>query len=73
MGVENLVLLIDRLTVDSKPYFRKMLLKLAVLNTENCQTICSYISSEIVEMSIKQSTKVGKIKVHVWLSTFLGG
>ena len=50
-----------------------MLLKLAVLNTENCQTICSYISSEIVEMSIKQSTKVGKIKVHVWLSTFLHG
>lgn len=69
---ENVDLLIDRITVGSKPYFKKTLQKLTTTNPENCLTICSYILSEITEMNIKQSTKEGKLKVLVWLSNFLG-
>lgn len=38
---------------------------------ENSVTICQYILAEVTEMNIKQSTKEGKIKVLLWLSTFL--
>jgi hypothetical protein len=68
---ENLDLLIDSITSGSKPYFSIALKKLAITCPENCATICEYISAEITEMNIMQSTKEGKIKVLIWLSTFL--
>jgi hypothetical protein len=68
---ENLDLLIDRLTYGSKPYFNHALKRLTSTNPENGLTICKYISAEVTEMNIKQSTKEGKIKVLIWLSTFL--
>jgi integrase len=71
VGEENLDLLIDRITQCSKPYFNKALRRLASTNPENCLTICKYILSEMTEMNIKQSTKEGKIKVLIWLSTSL--
>jgi hypothetical protein len=68
---ENLALLIDRITYGSKPYFNNALNRLAIAAPENCATICKYIFTEMTEMNIKQSTKEGKIKVLIWLSTFL--
>jgi hypothetical protein len=70
VGQENLELLVDRITYCSKPYFGKALKRLASTNPENCLSICRYISSEVTEMNIKQSTKEGKLKVLAWLSTF---
>jgi hypothetical protein len=71
MEQENLDLLIDRITYCSKPYFNKALKRMATTNQENCMIICEYISSEVTELNIKQSTREGKIKVLVRLSTFL--
>ena len=68
---QELDLLIDRLTYGSKPYFKHALKRLTSSNPVNGLTICRYISAEITEMNIKQSTKEGKIKVLIWLSTFL--
>ena len=42
-------------------------------NAENCNTICEYILAEQGEINLKDSTKEGKIKVLMLLSTFLGG
>lgn len=68
---QDLDLLIDRLTYGSKPYFNHALKRLVSINPGNGLTICRYISAEVTEMNIKQSTKEGKIKVLIWLSTFL--
>jgi integrase len=67
----NLDLIIDRITHGSKPYFNKALRRLASTSQENCLIVSEYISAEITEMNIKQSTKEGKIKVLIWLSSFL--
>jgi integrase len=67
----NLDLIIDRITHGSKPYFNKALRKLASTSQENCLIVSEYISAEITEMNIKQSTREGKIKVLIWLSSFL--
>ena len=55
----------------SKPYFRKILIKLGQTNEQNANTICNYILAEQAEINIKKSTKEGKIKVLIWLSNFL--
>ncbi len=57
----------------SKPYFRKALERMIEENPENCNYICNYILAEQCEINLKDSTKEGKIKVLIWLSTFLGG
>jgi hypothetical protein len=56
----------------SKPYFRKTLERMIGANAENCNYICDYILAEQSEINLKDSTKEGKIKVLIWLSTFLG-
>ena len=62
---------IDQITTGlSKPYFRKILIKLEQTNRENTDTICKYILAEQAEINIKNSTKEGKIKILVWLSNF---
>lgn len=63
MEQANLELLIDRITSGSKPYFSNALKKLSFTDRGNSATTCEYISAEITEMNIKQSTKEGKIKV----------
>ncbi|MEP6574877.1 MAG: hypothetical protein ABJB85_00385 [Nitrososphaerota archaeon] len=56
----------------SRPYFGKILQKLAQNNTESATTLCDYIQVEQTEFNIKDSTKEGKIKVLVWLSNYFG-
>lgn len=46
----------------SKPYFRKILIKLQQSHPENANIICKYIIAEQAEINIKNSTKVGKIR-----------
>lgn len=55
----------------SKPYFNKLLKKLAGQNIVNALIICDYIIAEQTEINIKQSTKEGKIKILTWLSNFM--
>jgi hypothetical protein len=56
-----------------RPYIQKILMKLSERNPENVEYICNYIISYLNKsINIKESTKVGKIKVVVWLSEFLG-
>lgn len=57
----------------SKPYFNKLLKKLAGQNIVNALIICDYIIAEQTEINIKQSTKEGKIKILTWLSNFHAG
>jgi integrase len=45
-------------------------LRLASESSENATIICDYITAEQIEMNIKESTKEGKIKCLVWLSSF---
>jgi integrase len=62
---------IDSITISlSRPYFGKILKKLALKNKENATILCDYIQAEQTEFNIKDSTKEGKIKVLVWLSNF---
>lgn len=62
---------IDQITAGlSKPYFRKILIKLKERHKENAEIICRHILTEQAEFNIKNSTKEGKIKVLVWLSNF---
>jgi hypothetical protein len=56
----------------SKPYFNKALVKMTETSLENCHIICEYILAEQTEINLKDSTKEGKIKVLIWLSSFLG-
>ncbi len=56
----------------SRPYFGKILQKLAQNNSESATTLCDYIQAEQTEFNIKDSTKEGKIKVLVWLSNYFG-
>lgn len=63
---------IDQITIGlSKPYFQKILKNLYISHKENADTICKYILVEQAEINIKNSTKEGKIKVLVWLSSYL--
>lgn len=39
-------------------------------SSENAEIICDYITAEQIEMNLKESTKEGKIKCLVWLSSF---
>ena len=56
-----------------RPYIQKILMKLSERNPENVEYICNYIISYLNKSTnIKESTKVGKIKVVVWLSEFSG-
>jgi hypothetical protein len=57
----------------SKPYYKKALKKLAKDYPGNASIICTYIMAEEAEINIKQSTKEGKIKVLIWLSSFHSG
>jgi hypothetical protein len=43
---------------------------LAKENLENAIIICHYIAAEQIEINIKESTKEGKIKCLIWLSSF---
>ena len=62
---------IDLITREaSKPYFNKVLKKLARKNINNPTVICDYINAELTEINIKQSTMETKIKVLTWLSSF---
>jgi hypothetical protein len=69
---QELAMKVDYITSScSKPYFNNSLKKMIVSNLENCFTICDYILAEQTEINFKDSTKEGKIKVLMWLSTFL--
>lgn len=57
----------------STPYFRNALERMINTNPENCNYICDYILAEQSEINLKDPTKEGKIKVLIWLSTFLSG
>jgi hypothetical protein len=62
---------VDYITQDSsKPYFNNSLKKLALDNQENASILCGYIKAEQTEINIKESTKVGKIKVLIWLPNY---
>jgi hypothetical protein len=54
---------------NSKAYFRSALKKFSAANPENASIICDYIMAEQTQMNIKESTKEGKIKVLIWLSS----
>jgi hypothetical protein len=45
-------------------------LRLASESSENVEIVCDYITAEQIEMNIKESTKEGKIKCLLWLSSF---
>ena len=51
-------------------YIKKRLFRLAAESPENTEIICDYITAEQTEINIKESTKEGKIKCLVWLSSF---
>lgn len=53
-----------------RPYIKKILRELSTINSENASLICNYIIEEQTQFDIKESTKEGKIKVLVWLSSF---
>ncbi len=62
---------IDSITKNlSKSYFNKILKYLLKSNPSNAKTVVDYILTEQTEINIKDSTKEGKIKNLVWLSTF---
>ena len=46
-------------------------MRLANESRENAEIVCDYIISEQTEINIKESTKEGKIKCLLWLSSFL--
>jgi hypothetical protein len=61
---------INSITYGYKPYIRKMLVHLANTNLENANIICDYIIAEQNEINIKESTREGKIKVLLSLSSY---
>lgn len=62
---------LEMLTHDmSKLYFIKALKRFARDNPVNAIIICDYITAEVTEINIKQSTKEGKIKILIWLPNF---
>ncbi len=66
----NLSEKIDSVTQYQAIFINKRLKKLAEESNENADIICNYITAEINEINIKESTKEGKIKCLIWLSSF---
>ncbi len=62
---------IHSITQYQKQYIRKVLGNLAQVNRRNAYVICEYITAEQNEINIKESTKEGKIKCLIALSTYL--
>jgi len=61
---------INSITQGYKPYIRKMLVHVATTNLENANIICDYIIAEQNEINIKESTREGKIKVLLSISSY---
>ena len=61
---------INSISQYQKAFIKKRLLRLANESRENAEIICDYIIAEQTEINIKESTKEGKIKCLVWLSSF---
>ena len=62
---------IESVTHYQRPYIANLLRKMAQMNAHNTNVICDYIIAEQNEINIKESTKEGKIKCLVALSTYL--
>jgi len=62
---------IHLISVYQKPYIANSLKNMAEKTPHNVNVICDYIMTEQNEINIKESTKEGKIKCLVRLSTYL--
>ncbi|MFZ0895739.1 MAG: hypothetical protein WAZ77_14675 [Candidatus Nitrosopolaris sp.] len=62
---------IDAISRCLKPYVNNVLKKMANTNADNAKILYDYIIAEQDEISIKESTKEGKIRSLVWLADYL--
>jgi len=73
--VKDRIVKLDRkiisITQYQRPYIANLLRKMAQRSPHNANIICEYIIAEQNEINIKESTKEGKIKCLVGLSTYL--
>ena len=69
--METLQEKIHLITKYQKPYIANSLKRMAQKSSSNAKVICDYIIAEQNEINIKESTKEGKIKCLVGLSTYL--
>ena len=59
---------IDSITTNLRPYIRRAATRLGEANPENGQILCDFITAELTEKNIADSTREWKIKVLTWLS-----
>jgi integrase len=70
-GLEDLQEKIRLITMYQRPYIANSLKNMAHKSSYNVKVICEYIMAEQNEINIKESTKEGKIKCLVRLSSYL--
>jgi septum formation topological specificity factor MinE len=70
-GLEDLQEKIRLITMYQRPYIANSLKNMAQKSSYNVKVICEYIMAEQNEINIKESTKEGKIKCLVRLSSYL--
>lgn len=61
---------IDSITVNLRPYVKKVARAMAEICPENGEILCDYIFAELTERNIADSTREWRIKVLTWLSKF---
>ena len=59
---------VDAITVNLRPYVRRVARTMAQANPENGATLCDYIFAELTERNIADATREWKIKTMIWLS-----
>jgi integrase len=65
-------MVIEEIVKTQRPYIKNLLRHLVQEHPRNTNFICEYILSEQTRFNIKDSTKEGKIKTLVWLSSHFG-
>jgi integrase len=69
--IDKLERMINSITQYQRRYVANLLRKMVQRNSYNANVICEYIIAEQNEINIKESTKEGKIKCLIGLSTYL--